>query len=320
MQNSNKMSIRDTRVGWLLALTATVLYSTNTVVARGVIVAGMDSTTLVFGRFAGGALLFTGTLALTGVGRAHGSDKPFDRGTLLICLLSGGTNGLTLLAYYRALTYLTASLASVIGIALFPSMTLLFLALRGERITRRKLVRLGLVAVGLYWLVEVSGTPNVTGLIFLFIAAATYAIHLASVQWFLKPYNTWATTGTMMIAAAVVVTIFWLFSGRPAFVPGFGGWAAIVYQGVFLIFIGRLVLYAAIDRIGSAQVALLAPIETVLAIVWSFLFLAERLNPAQIVGALFILTSAALAGEKAPPPTVEPAVATIDSSADDTPA
>jgi drug/metabolite transporter (DMT)-like permease len=54
-------------------------------------------------------------------------------------------------------------------------------------------------------------------------------------------------------------------------------------------------MFAAIRSLGSGQLALLAPTETLLTVIWSMIFLQERLTAWQWLGGLLILTSALLA-------------------------
>jgi drug/metabolite transporter (DMT)-like permease len=60
-------------------------------------------------------------------------------------------------------------------------------------------------------------------------------------------------------------------------------------------YLSRLLVFAAIGRIGGGQMAMLSPVETLMAVLWSSLFLSERLSPVQWIGGFFILTSAVLA-------------------------
>ena len=96
----------------------------------------------------------------------------------------------------------------MLGIALFPTATLIILAFAGEKLTLRKGVRLLLVMIGLYCLIGISGEFNLRGLLFVVIAGVSYGLHLATVQWYMQPYNTWATTGVMMGGGAIIVTLF----------------------------------------------------------------------------------------------------------------
>ena len=285
------------RLGWTLAILATVLYSTNAPIARGIILAGMKPTTIVVGRFTVSAIVFGLLLAFTSLGIPGQDEKPLDRRHFLICIISGSFSGLMLVFFYTALVSMTASVGHLLGVALFPLATLMILALRGEKLTGWKIARLGIAIVGLYFLLDISGRPSLNGLFYVILAAIAYGIHLATVQWYLRPFNTWLITGIMMTAAAVVVIIYWRLADGDTYVAGWQGWAAMAYQGIVLTVIGRVTIYKCIGLIGSGELAMLNPVEALLTIIWSILFLQESLLAAQILGALFILLSAAMAAD-----------------------
>ncbi|MEZ4714697.1 MAG: DMT family transporter [Caldilineaceae bacterium] len=118
-----------------------------------------------------------------------------------------------------------------------------------------------------------------------------------SVQWFLRPYNTWMITTLIVVGAGAVLALMWLARGADTYVPGWFGWTAILFQSVVATYLGRMMTYNAVKIIGSGQFTLLAPLETMLTIVWSVLFLDERLAPLQWLGAVLILVGALLAAD-----------------------
>lgn len=288
---------RSITVGWVLALTATAAFSTNAPVARGAILAGMDPATLLAARFVLATLLFGSVLAFSGMRRTAPAQRPLDRAGILYAAGSGLTNGLALMSFFWGLTLVSASVASMISIALAPIFTLLLLRSRGELITGRSIVRLGLSLVGIYFLVGLGGAVDPWGVLLLISGAFFFALHLVSVQWYLRPYNTLVVTAIMVVAACSMVLPFWWLTGADPFIPLWIGWIAIFAQGIVATFIARLMTYVAINRIGSGQFALLTPLEALLTILWSALFLAERLAPAQWIGAVLIVISTLLAAD-----------------------
>ena len=286
----------DKRLGWLFALAATVAYSVNTPIARGAILEGMSPTTLLIARFSLGSLLLGITLGLTSVGRTGGS-RPLDRFGLWMSIGSGLLNAFMITAFFTALETVSASIAALVAIALVQILTLGLLALRGESITQRSLIRLLIGLSGLFLLVGVGGSADPWGLALLFFGATLFSLHIVSVQWFLKPYNTWIVTTIIVASATIAIFFFWLISGSDLYVPAPIGWIAIFVQGVIATFIGRILTYSAINIIGSAQFALLAPLETTLTIVWAAIFLGERLSSVQWLGTFIILISTVLAAD-----------------------
>lgn len=65
------------RTGWLFALVATLIYTTNTPVKRQTILAGLAPTTLVVARSLIGVALFGLLLLLTNVAQPQGEQRPF---------------------------------------------------------------------------------------------------------------------------------------------------------------------------------------------------------------------------------------------------
>ncbi len=292
-------------IGWILAFFSILIFSTNTPIARTIILDGMQPLTLAMLRFILATILFAIVLKMTGLGQPKEGEQPLDRRIILICLASGMVNGIVIICWYSALKTLDASMTSVLGIALFPTATLIILAFAGEKLTIRKGIRLILVFIGLALLIGLNGAFNWVGFSFVLIAAICYGFHLSTVQWFMQPYNTWATTGILMGGGAIIVTILWFVNGADLMIPGLKGWLVIAYQVIVLTFFGRTILYAAIERIGSGQFALISPLETVLTIIWSMLFLSETLTLRQWLGAGLILLSAMLVSRKQPSKPME---------------
>lgn len=285
------------RMGWTLALLATITYSTNTPIGRAAILAGLDPVTLLAARFALAGFLFGATLGVTSLGHARPGQAPLDRRGFWIALASGVLNGVMIACIFVALTRVSASVNSMITIALIPTFTLLLLAWRGEPLTVRNLTRLAIGLAGLYLLIGLGGHVDPWGVALLVLGSALYAVHMVSVQWFLRPYNTWMITMLIVVGAGIILVIMWLALGADTYVPGWFGWAAIIFQSIVATYLGRMMTYNAVKIIGSGQFTLLAPLETMLTIVWSVLFLGERLSLVQWAGAVLILLGALLAAD-----------------------
>lgn len=288
------------RLGWLFALTATLAYSANAPLARSVILEGMNPTTLLTARFILGSLLFGGTIMFTPLGRTSADQRPLDQRGFWVAIGSGVANGLMLLCFYWALTRINASLSSPLSIALIPIFTFAILRFGGERLTQRHYVRLLLSLLGIYFLLGFSGRIDLIGVVLVVLGAFLFAAHIVSVQWYLQAYNTWVVSALMVGAATIIIVALWLVDVRTFFVPGVFGWVVIIILGIVASYLGRVLTYMAINVLGSAQMALLSPLETVLTIFWSVLFLSETLLPLQWLGALLIVGSLLLAAERRP--------------------
>jgi drug/metabolite transporter (DMT)-like permease len=272
-----------------MTLASVLAFSIAPPISKAIISLGVNPTAMLVARFVITIGLLASTLSLAGRGRAR-----MDRRGVVTSTVAGLINGVGMLAFFWSLTRLEASVASMI-FSLNPLATLTLLALRGEKYTYRNLIRLALGLGGLYLLIGRGGQVDWLGAVMVFVSIWTSAIQLSFIQWFLHGYDsrsvTFFVTGGMML----MIVAYWLVQGIPWSAPGLLGWLGIVTLAVVSTYLARLLMIAAIRQIGSAQIALLTPLETLLSVIWSLLFLGERLSAAQWLGGGLILLSALLA-------------------------
>ncbi|MBW7885959.1 MAG: DMT family transporter [Caldilineaceae bacterium] len=275
--------------GWILAVFATVSFSIALPVARAAILDGFDSTTLLLLRMILATILFGATLLIT-----DRSKLRIERRGLAAALVVGALNGAGMVLFFLSLNELEASLASMI-IALSPPIVLSLLALRGEKLTRRHLVRLALALAGVYFLIGPSGAIHWGGLALALLAMFLFSLQMALTQWTLVGYPVRAVVFYVTAIMTLFVGLWWLAQGAPWTPPSAGGWLAVVVLAIVSTYLARLAYFLAIGRIGSGQLSLLGPLETMLTVTWSILWLGERLSLPQTAGGALILASALLA-------------------------
>ena len=135
-------AVHASTLGWTLALGSTVAFSFAPPVARAAIVGGMDSNQLLMLRM----VIATSLFGLT-IGLAARDSLRMPRKAVGAAVLAGVVNSAGMILFFLSLNYLEASLGAMI-IALSPPIVLVLLALRGERLTGRHLLRLGLALAG----------------------------------------------------------------------------------------------------------------------------------------------------------------------------
>jgi drug/metabolite transporter (DMT)-like permease len=282
---------RQTRLnlGWALAVFATVAFSFAPPVARFAIVGGFDSTTLLLARMILATSFFAIVLAATDLQKLR-----LPRAGLAAAALVGAVNAVGMTLFFAALGQLEASLSAMI-LALSPPMVLSLLALRGERLTQRHLVRLALALMGVYLLIGPTGQVDWVGATLALTATFLFALQMALTQWTLIAYPTRAVAFYVTASMTFFVAIYWLFLGAPWTMPTPAGWVAVLILALVSTLLARLAYFSAMGRIGGAQMALFGPLETLLSVIWSIIFLNEQLAPLQLVGGALILVSALLA-------------------------
>jgi drug/metabolite transporter (DMT)-like permease len=286
--------MNNNRSAWTMAFLATLAYSTGSPIARFLFTGGMSPSAMLAARYLLATLLLAVTLRF-----AWREQLKINRRGFLICLLAGAVNGFSTLAYFWGLSRMSASISAMI-FSIYPLAVLGFLALRGERFTLRSSVRLLLGIGGVYLLVVPGGEVDALGVLLVLLAAATFALSLAIVQWYLPAYSSLTVSYYTGIAISAVVTTFWVAQGAVWSVPGWQGWLLLIFMTVVGTYLARLWMFKAVRGFGSFQMALFSPLETLLTIIWSMLFLGERLTLTQWLGGGLIILSLLLAFSSPP--------------------
>jgi drug/metabolite transporter (DMT)-like permease len=276
-----------------MAFLATAALSTTAPVGRAAILTGINPTALLAARYTIAAILLSATLRLTSSPQVNSGRDRIDQKGLLLCATAGLASGAATLTYFWSFSRINASISAML-VSLYPLIVLVLLALRGERFTFLMSLRLGLGIGGVYLLLGPGGMVDTWGVILALISALSFATQLVIVQWFLGAYPSRLVTYYVVTITALLVGSLWLVGGADWYVSGWQVWLAILFLAVVSTYLSRLAMFSAIQTLGSGQVALLSPLETFLAVVWSIAFLRESLSLFQLFGGILILASAAL--------------------------
>ena len=282
----------ETWLGWLLALGSTVGFSLAPFVAKTALLSGVPPAELMAVRMALTLLLMGGFMLLFAPARLR-----IDRRGFFIAVGTGMINGLGFLGFFLALLRLEASIASMIY-TLSPLVVILLLALKGEPISRRHGVRLLLGISGVFLLIGPAGDVDIIGAMLVMVTVVVFAVQLVSIQWFLQAYHAWTITFYIILGINLVGAGWWLVEGFRWQDPGRIGWNAIIVLALISTFLARLAMFGAIRKLGSGQVGLTVPLENLLSVIWSLLFLQERLTWTEWLGGSLILASMILATQR----------------------
>lgn len=278
--------------GWLLAVAATAVFSLVTPLGKLALDGGFHPTAILSLRFALASLLLALAMA-----RSAPHTLRTDRRGFLVAGLAGVINGLGAVGFFWSLRRLDSSVATML-FALTPLAVLGILALRGEKFTYRQWLRLGLGLLGVYLLIGPGGQVDLVGVLLVFTGIVGFTLEITLVQWFLPTHDTRTVTLYVLVGMWLAITALWLAQGLPWSQPNWQGWVVLLVISLVSTFFGWWAMFRAVQTIGSGQFALLLPVETLLAIFWSFLFLGETLLPLQMVGGSLILLSAVLAAQR----------------------
>ncbi len=220
---------------------------------------------------------------------------------LLGCALAGGINGIGSLFYYAALGRIDASLGQLLY-SLYPWFLVGWLWIDQQRPTRLTLLRLCLVLPAVYLLTRAAYTDvDIWGVLMMLVAAGLYALHLPINQRVL--YDMPAPTVTLytLLAMSVIVIPAFLISGV-RLEPALQAAGPAVLGLTLVTFLSRLTLFLGVKHLGGMQTAILGLGELIVTLAVSFIWLGERLNSFQWIGALMLVISLALVVFEKPVP------------------
>lgn len=202
---------------------------------------------------------------------------------LIGCLLAGLINGLGSILYYLALDHLSASVGQMLYSS-YPFFVAIWLTMDHQVPSRLTVFRIGLATAAVLLLTSLpQHRADPVGVLMMLGAAAFYALHLPINQRVLYevPAPT-VTLYTLLAMSAVVVPAFLLFD-RQWPTATMDWWPVI---GLTLVTsLSRLSLFFGVKRIGGMQTALLGLAELLVTIIFSYIWLREKLLWTQWLGA-----------------------------------
>lgn len=279
------------RTGWLFALTVTLVYSFQPILLKVTLNLGVSADDLLVIRLCMASLIFW---FMVGIRQQKVTQLP--KKAVAWCAVCGLSFVLGMFGYTTALSYTTASVASMI-FSVFPIITLIILLFLGEAFTLRKAARVLLGLLGVYLIIGPGGEVSALGIAAALSACVVYSVYLVIMQKQLSQFD----GKTIMLYVTSFTALFFLIIK----IFGFINFASVTPLAWFLLFIqafvstyiAQLLLFSAVKHIGSAQMSLLFPLELFLTILWSVLVLSEKITVIQGLGGAFILFSLVLAIE-----------------------
>ena len=209
---------------------------------------------------------------------------------LLGCFLAGWINGIGSLFYYSSLGRIEAGVGQLLY-SLYPLFLILWLTLDHQLPGRLTIIRLGLGIFAIYLLTQTGSQPiDPVGVLEMLIASALYALHIPINQRVLYDMPAPTVTAYTLLAMSSIVVPTYIISGVNGFPSTLQAWGPIL--GLTLVtFFSRLTLFLGVKHLGGLQTALLGLSEILITLLFAHLWLGERFNLQQWVGAILMITS-----------------------------
>ena len=263
----------------------------------------MSWITLTFLRFAVADVLFVGFLLRTGQIRKPPSRR--DLPMLIVLAFLGFTGYHLLLNLGETDPNVTAGTAALI-IASAPAFIALFaIPFLKERVRSRQVVGIGLAFVGLAVMIFLARPESAfqfrasEGALAVVPAAIFSALYLVLGKNFLRRYPPFTFVAwTLLLGTVLMVPILlatWSTFVDDLLAMGFGGWAPVLYLGIFPTFVGYGIWFRAIGRLRAASAGAYLYASTLVAVIGGILILGESLTTAAVLGGGMVIAGVVIA-------------------------
>ena len=251
----------------------------------------LASSQIVLMRTLIGGMLLTCLVLFRG-----GFDKDSVRREVIPLLLGGAILGMNWVALFEAYRLLNVSLATLIYYV-GPILVLLFSPILFlEKLTRRKLISVLIVAIGLICIsgsIVVTGT-SLLGLLIAIISALLYSSLIVFNKQIIRTSGM-QTAAIELDVAFIVVLVYTLCTAGVPHITG-SDLPYIAVIGFINTGLAYLLYFSGLQKLSGQSIALISYLDPVSALIFSALLLHEVMTPVQVVGAVLII-GGAMCGE-----------------------
>jgi drug/metabolite transporter (DMT)-like permease len=290
-------------MGPALCLLSAVCFGTMGVFGKLAYDAGVSPEALLLLRFTVAAALLAALLVLRPGLRSRSSlpapsgARALTRRPVLTALGLGALGYATPSTFYfSALTRIDASLVALV-LYTYPALVALAAAVLGrDRLTPARTAALVVASCGtLLVLLGAGGLGfDPIGVALAMAAAVTYTVYVLLADTAVHQLPPVVLTAWVMTGAALALAVRAVLTGGADLHVGPSGWFWITCMAVVSTVVGMLVFFAGLRRTGPSTASILSTFEPVTTTTLAALVLHEFLTPLQLLGALLVLSSAAL--------------------------
>ena len=284
----------NTRQGFLLIITATMLWALAAPIAKYLFNAGIIPADLVQARVTYSFLI----LAFIFVGFKRDLLQISKKDIGYFMLLGIGGFALVQYTYFYAISQIDVGVAVALQYTA-PSMIVVYSAFfLGKKINRNTIIAILLALAGCYLVVgahQVNWADlNWNGILLALSSAMVFAFYTLYGEKGLQKYPTW----TVFFYVVLFAALFWNIINPPFNLVGQGlSWS--VWAGIMAIaIIGTLIpfglFFMALKKLDPIRLTVTSTLEPIFATMTAFIFLGEALSFWQVVGGLLIVASVIL--------------------------
>jgi drug/metabolite transporter (DMT)-like permease len=276
----------DRIVGVFLTVISAAAFATLPIFARYAYAAGMDALTILFFRFTLAAAIMAAFLVVR--------RESLPRNKMLVWPVVMGAIGYVgqAFCYLAALKVASPGLVALL-LYLYPMFVTIFSALvLQERVTRTKLLLVGLALAGTFLTVGPEG-GQLPGIILAILAAVIYSVYIIVGARVMKQFSVVQSSTVIFLSAGTVSGFLMLLNG-PHMPVTPEGWLIVASIVLIATVLPVVTFLAGLERIGPTNAAMVSTLEPVVTVLLAALLLGEGLKPLTLLGGGVILIAVAL--------------------------
>ncbi|MDD3457680.1 DMT family transporter [Sphaerochaeta sp.] len=269
-------------LGYALVALSACCFALMPIFARVAYDSGVDTTTLLLGRF------LIGGIFLSLLAWAKRSPLPPKSSWPILFLLGlVGYTG-TSFCYFTALNHASASLVALLLYAYPALVILLGFAISGEKLSRNNLLALLCASGGCMLVIGLSGKGDWRGIALALCAACAYSLYIIISSQVVGTRTAMASSAFIILSASLSYCCIALFKGvsLPQTTYGVAATLAIAFFSTVVAFWS---FFAGLGIIGSAKASLVSTLEPLVTVLSAVLFLGESLTISIIAGGFLIV-------------------------------
>jgi len=275
--------MRESTLGGLMVLVAATGLGTLAIFGKFAEATGLSRPTLLFFRFTIGAAIVWGVLL------ARNDLQVLSGRPLYATLFLGVLYGLLTLAYFRGLSFMTASLTAIVFYTYPVFVYGLSVPLLDEQLTPASLGALGLALAGVVMVVGIDASQvSLLGIGLVTAAAAGYGIYNVAGRILTADTDPTHLTAHVLVVTALTIAVRWGTAGF-AMPRTSTHWGIVVGIGVLGTGVPLLLIYEGLSRIEATHASILGTAEPVATVLLGVTILGESLTLRTILGAVLIL-------------------------------
>jgi len=272
--------------GILLIAVSAAAFGSLGILGRYAYADGLDAITLLFLRFSLAAILMAVLLLLRHESLPRGSD--------LFRLIGMGALGYVgqSYCYLTAVRYASPGLVALL-LYLYPVIVaLLSILILHEKVTRTKILALGLAVVGMALTVGPEG-GQLPGILLALSAAGIYSVYIMVGTRVMKQVTAFQSPTVIFTSAGITFGVLMAATG-PHLPRSGAGWLVILLIVLIPTLIAVVAFLAGLARIGPTNAAMLSTLEPVVTVLLAAWLLGDQLKWISLLGGGLILAAVLL--------------------------